>query len=143
MTRTTTVHRTEERDGTWWRFGHVGARRDKAGIHLVVSNSPQRSIESPAMAPSNAQHAADCLRAAVANLPDASCGGKSIREMLEDELDTIVERIMTDCEAEDGRDPGRAEGVAYALAVFLNPYLPNIDAVREAAMDRWYEDADA
>lgn len=65
------------------------------------------------------------------------CGGKSIVGMLEDELDTIVERIMNGAEAADGRDPGRAEGIATALAVFFNPYRPDLDAVRQAAMDRY------
>jgi len=138
--RATRVTHTKERDGDWYRFGHVGARRDKEGIHLVVASSPQRSTESPALAPQNAQHAADCLRAAIANTQDKACGGKSIKEILEEELDTVVERIMTGQDAEDGRDPGRAEGVAYALAVFQNPYRPNIESVREEAMDRWYEE---
>jgi hypothetical protein len=65
------------------------------------------------------------------------CGGKSIIGMLEDHLDGIVERIMNGAEAADGRDPGRAEGIALALAVFFNPYKPSIDDVRQAAMDRY------
>lgn len=65
------------------------------------------------------------------------CGGKSIVGMLETELDTIVERIMNGAEAADGRDPGRAEGIATALAVFFNPYRPDLDSVRQAAMDRY------
>lgn len=67
----------------------------------------------------------------------ASCAGKSIVEMLWEELDAIVDRIMSDAAAEDGRDPGRAEGVAYAIAVINNPYGPNLDLVRGQAMERW------
>ena len=63
------------------------------------------------------------------------CNGKSILEMLYEELDAIVERLMAGAASEE--DKGRAQGVAYAIAVIENPYMPNIERVREAAMDRW------
>jgi hypothetical protein len=63
--------------------------------------------------------------------------GPSLLETLWEELDSIVERLMTGCEAADGRDPGRAEGVAYAIAVITNPYHPSIPAVREECVRRW------
>lgn len=63
------------------------------------------------------------------------CQGKSILEMLWDELETIVERLMAGAEAED--DKGRALGTAYAIAVIENPYLPDIERVRKEAMRRW------
>jgi len=66
-----------------------------------------------------------------------SCAGKSIVEIMWEELDTIVERIMTGEEAEDGRDPGRAEGVAMCISIISNPYLPNLPAVREEAIRRF------
>jgi len=66
------------------------------------------------------------------------CSGKSILEMYWDELDTIMDRLMTNgAEAADGRDPGRAEGVAYCIAVMKNPYAPNIDSVRIEAVERF------
>lgn len=34
---------------------------------------------------------------------------------------------------------GQAQGLAYALAVLTNPYQPDIDAIREEAMQRWEE----
>jgi hypothetical protein len=63
------------------------------------------------------------------------CHGKSILEMLWEELDTIVERLMGGGEAE--HDIGRAQGVAYAIAVIENPYYVDIERVRKEAMDRW------
>lgn len=68
------------------------------------------------------------------------CRGRSIVEMMEDELDSIVERLMTPgAAAEDGRDPGRAEGVAFCIAIIRQPYNPDIEAVRNDAMLRWEE----
>lgn len=65
------------------------------------------------------------------------CAGRSLVEMMEDELDSIVERLMNGGAAADGRDPGRAEGVAMCIAIIRQPYNPNIEAVREAAMERY------
>lgn len=78
-------------------------------------------------------------RMEIAAAAGESCGGKSIIEMLEDELDTVIDRLMTGAAAGDGRDPGRAEGVAFALAVMQNPYRPNINSVKNDAMVRWEE----
>jgi hypothetical protein len=63
------------------------------------------------------------------------CGGKSLFEMLWEELDAIVERIMA--EAADEHDVGKAQGVAFAIATIQNPYRPSIEAVRAEAMRRW------
>lgn len=52
------------------------------------------------------------------------------------ELDTIMERLMTPgAEADDGRDPGRAEGVAFCLAQFYGSR--GINWVRAEAVKRW------
>lgn len=67
-----------------------------------------------------------------------ACMGKSILEMLWDELDAIVERLMAGGAAEE--DKGKAQGVAYAIAVIENPYLPNVERIRDEAMDRWEAD---
>lgn len=66
-----------------------------------------------------------------------SCAGRSIREIVWEELDVVMERLMSGNQAEDGRDAGRAEGLAFALAIFQNPYLPSVDAVRAEAVERW------
>jgi hypothetical protein len=64
--------------------------------------------------------------------------GPTILEMMWQELDSVVDRLMEDgAQAEDGRDPGRAEGVAYCIAIITNPYEVNIEAIREEAMVRW------
>lgn len=63
------------------------------------------------------------------------CGGKSILEMMWGELDAIVERLMGGGAAED--DKGRAQGVAMCIALVENPYLPDVERIREQAMDRW------
>jgi hypothetical protein len=63
------------------------------------------------------------------------CKGKSILEMMWEELDAIVERLMGGGAAEE--DTGRAQGVAYAIAVIENPYLPDMERIRNEAMDRW------
>lgn len=131
-----------------WAWGHVAAERTGSNnlVRLKVTEpdlaNPKSSATwtSPGLLPSQALAAGDCLRAAAGNAPATMCGGKSLHEMLWDELMTIVERLMTGQESEDGRDPGRAEGVAYAIAVFTNPYAPNLEAIREQAMDRWEEE---
>lgn len=68
-----------------------------------------------------------------------SCAGKSIQELMWDELMAVYERLVTGAEAADGRDPGRAEGMAAMLAIVQNPYKPNIDLIREQAAQRWDE----
>lgn len=65
------------------------------------------------------------------------CAGRSLVERMEDELDAVVERLMTDSATEDGRDPGRAEGMAICIAILREPYRPDIDVVRNDAMLRY------
>lgn len=61
---------------------------------------------------------------------------KSLLERMWEELDAIVERLTAGAESEDGRDPGRAEGVAYCIALITMPYAPDLDAIRALAMER-------
>lgn len=75
-------------------------------------------------------------------MPRAISEGKSILATLWEELMSISERLYTGAEAEDGRDPGRAEGVAYCIAVMTNPYKPDIQAVRAEVARRWREEND-
>lgn len=137
--KTTQVHISDTRRGERrYSWGHVAAVRDKDGIRLEVgAEGTNNTSSSPALLPAQALAAGDCLRAAAGNAHKSMCAGKSIYEIMWDELMTIVERLMTGQEAEDGRDPGRAEGVAYAIAVFTNPYAPNLEAIRDQAMERW------
>jgi len=78
---------------------------------------------------------------------------QALREELWSELDRIVDRIMSEGEPywtlsdssaevagplrEWGELRGKAQGIAYALAMMENPYLPNVDSIREKAMTRW------
>ena len=139
----TNVIRSEERDGPKWSWGNVYAQNRKGeGIVLGVStgdNLGTRTTESPAMLPSIALAAGDCLRAAAGNAPQAMCAGKSLYEMVQDELFTVYERLAGGTPADDGRDPGRAEALAYVVAMFDNPYAPNIEQVRERCVE-WWED---
>jgi len=63
--------------------------------------------------------------------------GKSIFEMMWDELDTVVSRLMLDGEGYEDQDKGAALGIATCLAIMINPYAPDIGAVRTEAMRRW------
>ena len=142
LSRATRCTRTEEHDGVYWRWGHLYARREERNGKVAIvggthGTNPNHVTETAALAPEHANVMSDLLRAAYASAGSSMCGGKTILELLWDELDAIMDRLMSDGEAEDGRDPGRAEGVAYCIAVMQNPYLPNIDAVREQAMERW------
>lgn len=141
MSRSTRAVRTEERGETRWSWGHLAAVRGKHGIRLnVAAESGKQSASSPAMDVNHATVASDLLRAAAVNAGGSACGGKTILEMLWEELDAVVDRLMTGQEAEDGRDPGRAEGMALAIAVMQNPYRPSWEAVRDQAVARWEEE---
>lgn len=87
--------------------------------------------------------------------------GKSIIELLWDDLDDTMDILMDKCtkcyamagthvgmnhrlvleeyELEYSVDEyrGRAQGVAYALALMSNPYLRDVDAVRKLAKERY------
>lgn len=63
--------------------------------------------------------------------------GGSIRQMLWDDLDALMDIIMDDDEPDDPEIRGKAAGVARALALITTPYDPDIDAIREEAVERW------
>lgn len=87
--------------------------------------------------------------------PRPSCGGKSILEMIWDQLMEVYEELATSrplviddfhedrCRREDameyGQVRGQALGLATAIAILVNPYAPNVDAVRAEAKTRWEE----
>jgi hypothetical protein len=141
----THVVRTEENTGrpdalTRWAWGNVAAVREGGDVFLEVTHGPHsHTAVTPGMLPSIALAAGDCLRAAAGNAPQAMCAGKSLYEMVQDELFTVYERLAGGTPADDGRDPGRAEALAYVVAMFDNPYAPNIEQVRERCVE-WWED---
>lgn len=59
-------------------------------------------------------------------------------DLLEEDLDDVIDRLMSPgAEAADGKDSGRAESLAYALAVMTNIAHPDIEEVKDEAMLRW------
>lgn len=73
--------------------------------------------------------------------------GRSLIEELWEELDRVVDSLMVhDLHGSDwskvdhARVQGRAEGIAYSIAVLTqSPRTPDINVVREEAMERWEE----
>lgn len=80
--------------------------------------------------------------------------GRSLLEILWEELDAIMERLMTegqphtpvedefyqqdlDAWREWGEERGKAQGVAYAIAVITNPYEVSVQAIKREAARRW------
>ena len=64
-------------------------------------------------------------------------GGPTLLEALWAEMDSIMERLMTGAVSEDGQDVGRAQSIAWVIAITTNPYEPSIDRIRAEAMERW------
>lgn len=84
-------------------------------------------------------------------LPDSpgfSCAGRSIQEIIAGELDSLIDNLMLENEGrhewsdeEERKDTvrgwrGQAQGLAIALAIIRNPYLPNVIAIKAEAMER-------
>lgn len=66
--------------------------------------------------------------------------GLSIFERVMEELDVVIARLMSgDGQAEDGRDPGRAEAFTMVLAILRNTYDPDYDQEKERAMERFHD----
>lgn len=72
-----------------------------------------------------------------------SCAGRSLLEMLEDELDESFDRLMDGTYADDPENlnkcKGRAEGLTAAIAIIRGPYAPNIDATKGQAVARFQD----
>lgn len=131
------VRRTPKFDE--WRIsgGPVAQRSVKTGkvrVHPTLTGDPIDFTDRGTL-----HETIEVMRAAYSGAGTHTCAGKSLYELVWEELDQVVERIMAGDggEAADGRDPGRAEGLAIALAIFKNPYLPNWQAIRDEAMERW------
>jgi hypothetical protein len=73
------------------------------------------------------------------------CSGKSLLEMLQDRLDEYIDELMDEeavanmKKSEVAKLQGTAAGLTEAIAIILMPYLPNVDGVRDAAMERYEE----
>lgn len=66
-------------------------------------------------------------------------GGATLTEALWDEMDRLMEGLMTGTDAEDGGDKFRAAELAWVLALTTRPYQPSVDEIRRQAMERWNE----
>lgn len=69
---------------------------------------------------------------------DASCAGKSLLELMWEELDETMDRLMVPGAAAE-TDKGQALGIAWCIALVTNPYHVNMEAIREEALERWEE----
>jgi hypothetical protein len=58
----------------------------------------------------------------------------NVQEELWTQLDEITAALLDGTAEEDDR--GRAQGLAMALAVIVNPYAPNVDSIRALALQR-------
>jgi hypothetical protein len=77
------------------------------------------------------------------------CDGRGILGTLEDLLDVQVQALMTDWQGAPPDDLDEAEqlgdlkgfsrGLATAIAVMTNPYYPDVNSIRAAAMARYEE----
>jgi hypothetical protein len=66
-------------------------------------------------------------------------GGPTLLEALWNEMDVIMERLMTKQESEDGGDKFRAQELAWVLAIVTNAYNPSVDMIRAEAVRRYRE----
>lgn len=76
--------------------------------------------------------------------------GGSIREKVQAELDVVVERLLAEGKPDTaganldqlaewmayGEERGQAQGLAIALAIFNNPYKPNVPETKREAVER-------
>jgi hypothetical protein len=150
LSRSTRVYREVDGTDTIWRAGNISVEREgpdarhdpktPANLFLVIATGPDTNEATPALLPAEAILASDVLRAAAVDSGGSACGGETILELMWKELMVVVDRLMTGQEAEDERDPGRAEGLAYAIAIMQNPYHVNWEAVRDQAVGKWEEE---
>lgn len=68
-------------------------------------------------------------------------GGPTLLEFLWEEMDRLMEGLMTKTDAEDGGDRFRAEELGFIIAVVQNVYAPSVPAVRAEALRRFKEGA--
>lgn len=66
-----------------------------------------------------------------------SAAGRSLLEMLREELDKTIVTLMEEGSGADPEERGYASGLAFSIATIENPYSLDIHGVKEAAMERW------
>lgn len=85
------------------------------------------------------KHMADCPGRSGTIILNGSVEGKglSIIHQLWSELDRLMAALKEGTDADDGGDRFRAQGLAFALAVFINPASPDVQEIRRTAVERW------
>lgn len=68
--------------------------------------------------------------------PEGACAGRSLVEIMEDELDEVYDRLVESGADADDIDKGKAQGIALCIAIIQAPYFPNVDTVRADAVRR-------
>lgn len=145
--RSTKLHRSEEGQRTYWRWGHVYAVEEKRsnGQRVIraggaADGNPLHSVETCELLPEAANALADALRAAYVQAGSSDCGGDTIMDIIWREMMVVTDRLIGIQDSDEEPDPddvGAARSLAWVLAVMQNPYLPNVEAVREQVMERW------
>lgn len=65
--------------------------------------------------------------------------GIAIISRIQEELDAVMDRLMSGDVAEDGRDPGRAEAYTMVMAIFRNLYSTDYPGEKERQMERYWK----
>lgn len=82
---------------------------------------------------------------AIDDRPAVECAGKTIKQLIEERLDEYIDELMDDdavagmTEMQLSALKHTAAGLTEALAILSKPYYPNIEAIKEEAMDRYAE----
>jgi hypothetical protein len=139
MSRTTLVHRDETPEGARYEWGHlyVAVYGKPGEVRTFVPGENGNPHDGMHLSTEHANVMSDLLRAAVVNAGGSSCGGKTLYDMMWDEMMVVTDRLIGAGEDKDPDDVGAARSLAWVIAVMQNPYLPNVDSVREQVMERW------
>lgn len=73
-------------------------------------------------------------------MPPGTFTGPSLRELVFERLDarvTVLLDARLDAQPIPEQERHEATGLAIALAIFTDPYNPDVDAIRAEAMERW------
>jgi hypothetical protein len=66
-------------------------------------------------------------------------GGPTLLEFLWEEMDRLMEGLMSKTDSEDGGDKFRAEELGFIIAVVTNVYSPDLPGIRKEALRRYRE----
>lgn len=116
--------------------GHSGLVRVE-----TVNRRGDRSISLDGMKFQVGQSVAEDLLAALSSSlrPYA---GYAIFDRIQQELDPVLDRLMSGDVTEDGRDPGRAEAYTMVLAIVRNPYDTDYPGEKDRQMERYNKRAE-